>query len=89
MTAISASIPWENYSHAASDFGYMQNRKTNPINFFSLSKTEPPPISIDFSVSTKEVCELAIEEWDSNPGPWSRHAEARGLTQESCRLFLK
>lgn len=91
VTTTSASIPWENYTHAASDFGQKicKRAKTNPVNFFPLAKTEPPPISVDFSVSTKEVCELAIEEWDSTPGAWSRHAEARGLTQESCRLFLK
>ena len=91
VTTTSASIPWENYSHAASDLGQKicKTAKTKPINFFSLAKTEPPPISIDFSVSTKEVCELAIEEWDSSPGPWSRHAEARGLTQESCKLFVE
>lgn len=91
VTTTSASIPWENYSHAASDFGrkICKRAKTTPINFFSLAKAEPPPISVDFSVSTKEVCELAIQEWDSTPGAWSQHAEARGLTQESCRLFLK
>ena len=91
VTTTSASIPWENYSHAASDFGrkICKRAKTNPINFFSLAKAEPPPISVDFSVSTTEVCELAIQEWDSTPGAWSQHAEARGLTQESCRLFLK
>ncbi len=87
----STSVPWENYAHMASDFGkkICKRAKTKPINFFSLADTKPPPVTVDFSVSTKEVCELAIEEWNSIPGSWSNHAEARGLSPESCRLFLK
>ena len=75
----------------ASDFGkkICKRAETKPINFFSLADTKPPPVTVDFSVSTKEVCELAIEEWNSIPGSWSNHAEARGLSPESCRLFLK
>jgi len=44
---------------------------------------------MDFSVSTTEVCSRAMVEWNSTPGQWAEVAESRGLSAESCKLFLK
>lgn len=44
---------------------------------------------LDFSVSTSEICAKAVAEWASTPGQWAEVAESRGLSAESCKLFLK
>jgi len=48
-----------------------------------------PQSGFDNSVSTSEICELALDEWDTTPGEWAKAAESRGLSAESCKLFLK
>jgi hypothetical protein len=56
-----------------------------------VSKTQGPqaPSTMDFSASTSEICGRAIAEWKSTPGEWAKAAESRGLSAESCKLFLK
>jgi hypothetical protein len=56
-----------------------------------VSKTQAPkaPATMDFSASTSEVCGRAIAEWNTTPGEWAKAAESRGLSAESCKLFLK
>jgi len=48
-----------------------------------------PEKILDFSVSTTEICAKAMVEWNSEPGQWAEVAESRGLSAESCKLFLK
>ena len=56
-----------------------------------VSKTQAPkaPSTMDFSASTSEICGRAIAEWNTTPGEWAKAAESRGLSAESCKLFLK
>ena len=56
-----------------------------------VSETNAPkaPSTMDFSASTSEICGRAIAEWNSAPGEWAKAAESRGLSAESCKLFLK
>jgi len=49
----------------------------------------PPESTIDFSVTTREVCVRALPEWKKGGGAWSKHAENRGLSAEGCELFTK
>ncbi|MBH95696.1 MAG: hypothetical protein CMD87_00355 [Gammaproteobacteria bacterium] len=49
----------------------------------------PPDLTVDFSVTTREVCVRALPEWKRGGGAWSKHAEARGLSVEGCELFKK
>ena len=53
------------------------------------SAPEVPQSGFDNSVSTSEICELALDEWKTTPGEWAKAAESRGLSAESCKLFLK
>ena len=48
-----------------------------------------PQSGFDNSVSTSEICERALDEWNTTPGEWAKAAESRGLSAESCKLFLK
>jgi len=48
-----------------------------------------PQSGFDDSVSTSELCGLALDEWNTTPGEWAKAAESRGLSAESCKLFLK
>jgi len=50
---------------------------------------EVPQSVFDESVSTSELCGLALDEWNTTPGEWAKAAESRGLSAESCKLFLK
>ena len=48
-----------------------------------------PQSTFDFSLSTSELCGRALVEWNTTPGEWAKAAESRGLSAESCKLFLK
>ena len=66
-----------------------KNKNSKAHSMITLEQKCEAPKLLDFSVSTSEICKQAAIEWRTARGEWAKAAESRGLSAESCKLFLK